>query len=37
MYYLELILLYLLGYKDEYMNRLIYNKWVGQTEKVPWI
>lgn len=36
MWYLELILLYLLGYQDEYVNRLIYMKWVGQTEQVPW-
>jgi hypothetical protein len=37
MWYLELILLNLLGYKDVYANRLIYMKWVGQTENVPWI
>lgn len=37
MWYLELTLLYLLGYKGKYANRLVYTKWAGQTEDVPWI
>lgn len=37
MWYLELSLLYLLGYRDEYASRLIYVRPSGQTEPVPWL
>lgn len=37
MWYLELTLLYLLGFNGKYYNRLVYSKWTGQTEDVPWI
>lgn len=37
MWYLELTLLCLLGYKDEYVNRLNYITHTGQTEPVPWL
>lgn len=36
MWYLELALLYLLGFKDAYANRLIYLRSLGQVEPVPW-
>jgi len=37
MWYLELTLLYILGYKDEYVSRLNYTTRTGQTEPVPWL
>jgi hypothetical protein len=36
MWYLELLLLFLLNYEGEYSNRLIKEKWLGETEPVPW-
>lgn len=37
LWYLELLLLYVLGYQGEYGNRLIYLRATGQVEPVPWI
>lgn len=37
MWYLDLMLLNLLGYNDHYYNRCIPGKWAGQTESVPWM
>jgi hypothetical protein len=35
-WYLELVILRLLGYNGEYVSRLQLHGWVGQTEPVPW-
>ncbi len=35
-HYVELSLLALLGYEGQFSNRLRFDSWVGQTEKVPW-
>jgi len=35
-HYVELSLLALLGYEGQFSNRLRFERWVGQTEKVPW-
>jgi hypothetical protein len=35
-WYLELLLLFLLGYRGNYVNRSVYLKWIGETNSVPW-
>lgn len=35
-WYLELVILRVLGYNGEYVNRLQLHGWAGQTEQVPW-
>jgi hypothetical protein len=35
--YVELSLLAILGYQGRYSNRLLVDRWVGQTESVPWV
>ena len=36
LWYLELLLLFIFEYSGDYANRLRSDRWVGQTEKVPW-
>ena len=35
-WYLELVIMWWLGYDGEYKRRTDPNRWVGVTEKVPW-
>lgn len=35
-HYVELSLLALMGYQGQFSNRIRFERWVGQTERVPW-
>ncbi len=36
LWYVEMALLHIVGYKGDYASRLMRPRWVGQTEPVPW-
>jgi len=36
LWYLDLLLLFFIGYSGPYHNRCVQNKWAGETERVPW-